>query len=56
MAALPAPLSLPLLSGICLGLPDPARRHTSQQKEQRESGKAEQVSYKALLQGPVGAG
>lgn len=55
MAALPA--LLPLSSKeVCLELPDPpGGTQVSKEGKRVEPGKAEQVSYKALLQGPVGA-
>ena len=57
MLALPAPflLSSPVLPGVCLELPDPSGGTQVSPGNGAESGKAGQVSYKALLQGPVGA-
>lgn len=55
-ASPPSPLlSTPLLSGVCLELPDPPGGTLVSKGDRGEPGKAEQVSYKALLQGPVGA-
>lgn len=46
----------PLLSGGLPGAPDPpGGTQVSKEGKRVEPGKAEQVSYKALLQGPVGA-
>lgn len=55
MVALRTPL--PLSSqGVCLELPDPpGGAQVSKEGKRVEPGKAEQVSYKALLQSPVGA-